>query len=153
MGSGHSMDSIGNNGDAVSSEEIDRCITILHRLVEQGHSIFELPEEKRIALLKVAGQLSRPGKQQFKQRKKDAAKAAKRKMIERDKHARKETGIRSARESAVFVAPKLLTEPVMRELGEKELESPRNCYVCKAVYTKLHHFYDAMCQDCGDFNY
>lgn len=153
MGSGESMDIIGKNGDVVSSRDIDHCITVLHKLVEKGHHLFELPEEKRIALLKAAGQLSRPGKQQFKQRKKDAAKAAKRKMIERDKHARKETGIRSAREAAVFVAPKLLTEPVMRELGEKELESPRNCYVCKAVYTKLHHFYDAMCQDCGDFNY
>jgi len=23
----------------------------------------------------------------------------------------------------------------------------------KRYYTKLHHFYDTMCQDCGDFNY
>src|SRR5690606_17503695 len=153
MGSGISMDSKGKNGDAVSSEEIDHCIAILHKLVEKGHSIFELSEEKRIALLKAAGQLSRPSKQQFKQHKKDAAKAAKRKMIERDRHARKETGIRSAREAAVFVAPKLLSEPIMRELEENELESPRNCYVCKTVYSKLHHFYDSMCQDCGDLNY
>lgn len=74
-------------------------------------------------------------------------------MIERDKHARRETGIRSAREVVVFVAPKLLAAPVRETLEELELESPRNCYVCKTVYTKLHHFYDAMCPDCGDFNY
>jgi NAD(P)-dependent dehydrogenase (short-subunit alcohol dehydrogenase family) len=30
---------------------------------------------------------------------------------------------------------------------------PRNCYVCKAEYTRLHFFYDAMCEACGDFNY
>src|SRR5690606_40394017 len=129
MGSGISMDSKGKNGDAVSSEEIDHCIAILHKLVEKGHSIFELSEEKRIALLKAAGQLSRPSKQQFKQRKKDAVKAARRKMIERDKHARKETGIRSAREATVFMAPTLLSGQAVRELGEEELESPRHCDV------------------------
>ncbi|HUH46098.1 MAG TPA: SDR family oxidoreductase [Arenibacter sp.] len=153
MESGKSRDGIEKSEDVVSPEEVDQCIAILHRLVEKGHSIFELPEERRIALLKAAGQLSRPSRHQFKQRKKDAAKAAKRKMVERDKHARKETGIRSAREATVFVAPKLLSEPILRDLAENELESPRNCYVCKAIYTKLHHFYDSMCQDCGDFNY
>ena len=137
----------------VSLEEIEQCISILDRLVDNAHQILELPEDKRVALLKAAGILSRPDRHEFKQRKKDSAKAAKRKMIERDKHARKETGIRSAREAAIFVAPKLLPMPSKEQLEERELESPRNCYVCKTVYTKLHHFYDTMCQDCGDFNY
>ena len=34
-----------------------------------------------------------------------------------------------------------------------DLSSPRNCYVCKTMFTKLHHFYDAMCTECGDYNY
>jgi hypothetical protein len=137
----------------VSLKEIEQCISILDRLVDNAHQILELPEDKRVALLKAAGTLSRPDRHEFKQRKKDSAKATKRKMIERDKHARKETGIRSAREATVFVAPKLLAAPSKEQLEERELESPRNCYVCKTVYTKLHHFYDTMCQDCGDFNY
>ena len=29
----------------------------------------------------------------------------------------------------------------------------RNCYVCKTTFTTLHHFYDSMCQRCGDLNY
>ncbi|GGW22986.1 SDR family NAD(P)-dependent oxidoreductase [Arenibacter certesii] len=139
--------------NVVTSEELDQCIAILNRLVENGHTILELQEEKRIALLKAAGKVSRPSRDQFKQRKKDAAKAAKRKIIERDRHARKETGIRSAREAAVFVAPKLLNAPLPKTMEELELESPRNCYVCKAVYTKLHHFYDSMCPECAEFNY
>ncbi len=153
MGSNNLVDGQENVLDKLSLKEIDQCIFLLEKLVENGHTVFELPEEKRVALLKAAGQLSRPAKNEFKQRKKDAAKAAKRKMIERDKHARKETGIRSAREADVFVAPKLLAAPVKDTLDELELESPRNCYVCKAVYTKLHHFYDAMCPECGDYNY
>ena len=143
----------GKANENVSLEEIEKCIVILDRLGKNAHQILELPEEKRIALLKAAGMISRPSRHEFKQQKKDAAKAAKRKMIERDKHARKETGIRSAREAVVFKAPILLEAPKLKNLEEQELESPRNCYVCKTVYTKLHHFYDTMCQDCGDYNY
>ena len=43
--------------------------------------------------------------------------------------------------------------PAQTQKDTPELESPRNCYVCKTVYTKLHHFYDTMCTDCGDLNY
>ena len=137
----------------ISAEEIEQCISILEKLVGDSNPIFDLPEDKRVALLKAAGLLSRPSKEEYLKRKKSAEKAAKRKMMERDKHARKETGIRSAREATVFVAPKLLDLPKGKNDTESELESPRNCYVCKKVYTKLHHFYDTMCTECGDLNY
>ena len=134
----------------VSQHKIDECIATLEKLLSNTNQIFELSEKKRVALLKAAGLISRPNREEFSRRKKDAQKTAKRKMIAKDRHARKETGIRSARESAVFTAPKLIA--VTKE-SENELESPRNCYVCKKVYTKLHHFYDTMCKECGDFNY
>ena len=137
----------------VSQGEIEKCIQTLENLLADTNQVFDLPEEKRKALMKAAGQLSRPNKEEFSKRKKDHEKAAKRKKIEREKHARKNTGIRSARENVVFVAPKFLpfTEEEKDEPGE--LESARNCYVCKDLYTKLHHFYDTMCNDCGDLNY
>jgi NAD(P)-dependent dehydrogenase (short-subunit alcohol dehydrogenase family) len=140
------------NLNKVNAHEINACIETLEKLVANGSIIFELSEEKRVALLKAAGLLSRPNKEDFVKWKKDAEKTAKRKKVAKDRHARKETGIRSAREAAVFVAPKLIsnTKP---EGSEQELSSPRNCYVCKAEYTKLHHFYDTMCTACGDFNY
>ncbi len=138
----------------ISQKDIEKCIVILEQLAENTNQVFELPEEERVALMKAAGKLSRPNRDEFIKRKKDAKKAAKRKMIERDKHARKETGIRSAREADIFEAPKLLLEiPKGENDTQNELESPRNCYVCKAVFTKLHHFYDTMCTDCGDLNY
>ncbi len=136
----------------LSPAEIDQCITVLEGLIADTNQLFELSEEKRTELLKAAGMLSRPDRHEFQRRRKDAKKAAKRKRIESDKHARKTTGIRSAREAALFVAPKLLAAAALPE-DTPELESPRNCYVCKTVYTKLHHFYDTMCTDCGDLNY
>ena len=137
----------------ISESEIDKCITILEQLVADTDIIFDIPKEKRTALIKASGQLSRPSREEFSRRKKDAKKAQKRKQAAKDKNARKETGIRSARESVVFVAPKLLPAPEILEKDLGELESPRNCYVCKTLFTKLHHFYDQMCTECGDFNY
>ncbi|MFB9053686.1 SDR family NAD(P)-dependent oxidoreductase [Formosa undariae] len=136
----------------LNQDQIDVCIAMLEKLVGDTNQLFELPEEKRIALMKAAGQITRPNRDEFQKRRKDAKKAVKRKMIERDKHARKETGIRSARENPIFVAPKLI-DLTKTEDSDLELESPRNCYVCKKVYTKLHHFYDTMCTECADFNY
>ncbi len=135
----------------VSQAQIDTCIAILEKLVGDTNQVFDLPEAKRIALMSAAGSLTRPSREEFSRRKKDSKKATKRKMIERDKHARKETGIRSAREATIFIAPTLIE--LSGKNDELELESPRNCYVCKTVYTKLHHFYDTMCTECGDFNY
>ena len=135
-----------------TNEEIASCIATIQKLLEDTNQLFEIPEAQRVALFKVAGELSRPNRDEFQRRRKDAKKAAKRKQIESDKHARKSTGIRSAREAALFVAPKLLAAASISE-NTQELESPRNCYVCKAVFTKLHHFYDTMCSDCGDLNY
>ena len=137
----------------LTQEEIDKCIFTLERLVGNTNQLFDISEDKRIALLRAAGYLSRPTRDEQNRRRKDAKKAAKRKMVERDKHARKQTGIRTAREASVFIAPKMLALPEKGSESDSELQSPRNCYVCKTLFTKLHHFYDSMCSDCGDYNY
>tara|TARA_B110000114_G_C15094947_1_gene400799 strand:- start:2611 stop:4167 length:1557 start_codon:yes stop_codon:yes gene_type:complete len=137
----------------VSQEEISLATKILEKLVADPIQLFELEEQTRITLMKAAGKLTRPDKEEFDGRKKDAKKAAERKRREREKHARKETGIRSAREATVFIAPKMLEETLATHKNVGELENPRNCYVCKTMFKKLHHFYDTMCPECGDFNY
>lgn len=133
----------------IDLQKIDDCISTLDDLLANTDLLFELPEEKRIALMKAAGSLTRPSREEYDNRRKNAKKASERKKREREKHARKQTGIRSAREATIFIAPSF-EQPDQKEL---KLESPRNCYVCKKEYTSLHHFYDTMCSECGDFNY
>ena len=54
----------------------------------------------------------------------------------------------------MYSAPKELSmDRIESELKPDELSSERNCYVCKAEFTTLHHFYDSMCKPCGDLNY
>jgi NAD(P)-dependent dehydrogenase (short-subunit alcohol dehydrogenase family) len=142
-----------NNKCIITLEEIDRCVAILAQLNANTDQIFEIPIGQRTALIKAAGQFSRPDREEFSRRKKDGKALAKRKMETKDKTARKETGIRSAREANIFVAPKLLDFNDLELKEQLELETPRNCYVCKTAFTKIHHFYDTMCPDCGDFNY
>jgi len=139
--------------NAISPEAIDNCIALLMQLNTDTDLIFDIPKEQRTALIKAAGQFSRPDRDELSRRKKDAKLAIKRKMEKKDKTARKETGIRSAREASIFVAPKLLAAADLISKEPLELETPRNCYVCKTPFTKMHHFYDTMCGDCGDFNY
>jgi NAD(P)-dependent dehydrogenase (short-subunit alcohol dehydrogenase family) len=69
-----------------------------------------------------------------------------------DRGARARTGIRAAREEAVFTAPAALPGGEARD-SPGELRKPKTCYVCKAEYTTLHHFYDALCPVCAPFNY
>src|SRR4030095_2539422 len=138
---------------AVTTEEIDRCIALLTQLNTDTELIFDIPKEQRTALIKAAGQFSRPDREEFARRKKDGKAGAKRKMEAKDKSARTENGIRSAREASVFVAPKLLAAFDLESKEELELETPRNCYVCKTEFTRMHHFNDSICSDCGDYNY
>jgi NAD(P)-dependent dehydrogenase (short-subunit alcohol dehydrogenase family) len=137
----------------ITSEEIAKCIAVLSQLVNNTSQIFDIEKEQRIELIKVAGMFSRPNRDEFSRRKKDGKKAAKRKLEAKEKTARKETGIRSAREATVFIAPKLLPQGELDIKDQLEFETPKNCYVCKTEFKKIHHFYDTMCTECGDFNY
>jgi NAD(P)-dependent dehydrogenase (short-subunit alcohol dehydrogenase family) len=137
----------------LSPTEIETCIATLETLLADAEQLFAIAPEQRIALMKAAGTLTRPNREALSQRRKDSKKAEKRKQAEKDRHARKETGIRSAREAVIFEAPRLAAHILHGEQETKKLESPRNCYVCKTLYTEVHPFYDAMCMDCGNFNY
>lgn len=133
--------------------DIEQCIKILNRLAEDGEAFTELPKEQQIELMKAAGRLSRPDCHQLKNRKKAVLKKKKQQIVKTEKKARAATGIRQARETEVFTAPLELPENTGVSGGELVLNSPRNCYVCKAEFTKLHFFYDTMCERCAELNY
>ena len=136
----------------VTLDAIAKCTELMEQISSDYSQIFDWPEDVRVAFMTAAGKVSRPQREEYRQAKKDWQKAQRRKEQERDKHARKETGIRKAREATIFEAPKLLTAAQLTD-ERPELSSPRNCYVCKKEFTKLHHFYDTMCEECGDLNY
>lgn len=137
----------------ITSERIDQCIALLEQLNADTNLIFDIPKEKRLALIMAAGLFSRPSREEFLRRRKEAKKAKKRKIVQKDKNARMGTGIRSAREASIFIAPKMIDGAKLENAAVVKLETKKECYVCKELYNHLHHFYDSMCPTCGDFNY
>ena len=138
----------------ISPVEIEGCINLLQRLVQNSDQLAQLTEQQRIALMTVSGQLSRPVRDEFRKRSKEQRSVKKKSAMEKERKARASTGIRTARETAVFQAPQQITSSNHEHVLEKiELKKPRTCYICKAEFTKLHFFYDSMCMSCAEFNY
>lgn len=137
-----------------SLEEVRSAIPILENLAQRSEILTKLTHEERISLLRACGIISRPDKLEIKKREKDVKLHRQTQLVEDNRQKRAQTGIRSAREQIIFQAPKELLQNSEKHYQEApELTSPRNCYICKALFTKLHFFYDTTCKDCGDFNY
>lgn len=138
----------------VTLKDIQTTLKTLTLLAEESEQLLNLSESERIELLKAAGKLSRPDRDEIRKRNKQVRLSRQKKVVEKDRQARQITGIRKARTSEIFTAPHQLSDPYAQtENNQVELSSARNCYVCKAEFTTLHHFYDTMCKKCGDFNY
>jgi len=133
----------------MTSEDADFCLEVLQTFLENPEQFGDLPEKQRIALLTAAGQLSRPSREEQLRRSRQIQKGLRKKVVTEERSARAATGIRAARTAAVFSAPEKLTLSDASAPRLPELKSPRNCYVCKAEYTQLHFFYDAMCPACA----
>ena len=139
---------------AVSGAEMRRCAEVLSAIVEDRGLLVQLSQEDRKKLVSAAGRVSRPSRDDERRLRRTFNKVQKNQERTADRLAKSETGIRSARETAVFVAPAQLTASDFNpETQYRELKKPKNCYVCKEDFLKLHFFYDAMCPACAEFNY
>lgn len=140
-------------GPKHSAQDVAGCISLIKDMIEDSGQLAYLSAEQRVALLTAAGQLSRPGRDELRKRKRDIRQVKRRAVVKSERRARAATGIRSARETAVFTAPARITDQDILTQPPSELNSPRNCYVCKTEFARLHFFYDAMCPRCAEFNY
>jgi len=139
---------------AFSPEEIERCISFLENLAADSGRIVELTEAQRVSLMTAAGRLSRPDRHELKKRNKEKNRVQRQPLAAYERGMRAATGIRRAREAVVFSAPNQIPDMTAdMNPSDNVLKTPRNCYVCKAEYTRLHFFYDALCPDCASLNY
>ncbi|MBP6663406.1 MAG: SDR family NAD(P)-dependent oxidoreductase, partial [Paludibacter sp.] len=148
------MESNKEQKKVLNTIEVENCISVLEHLLENGDQLIHLPEEQRIKLMKMAGQITRPDRAELKKRNKGVKLAKKQELTEINKKARAASSIRSARLASVFQAPTQVALPEASATeGKHAFTSEQNCYVCKKRYTEIHHFYDSMCKECGDLNY
>lgn len=136
----------------LSLDDVRRATSLLEALVEDRSLLTELPEDARLALLEAVGRVATPEHSAERRLAKSVRRRRALAKRDHDRQARATTMIREVRQQAVFVAPAPLLS-AGSERPERLLENPRHCYVCKVDFRRLHHYYDAMCWDCGEFNY
>lgn len=127
---------------------------VLEHLAANSEQLAHLPEEQRIALLKAAGAVSRPSRDEKKKINKELSKQQRLERVQKERAARATTGIRLARETPVFSAPAMIAAPQNTpQPAPAVLHAPLPCYICKTPFTQLHFFYDALCPTCAELNY
>ncbi len=136
-------------------EEIAALTALLENLAGNSEQFARLSEPERVALLAAAGRLSRPAREELNKRNRLIRQVKREGPAALERRARAATGIRGARQASVFTAPSQVpqAEACLKSGAEPDLKSPRNCYVCKDEFTRLHFFYDALCPRCAEFNY
>ena len=111
-----------------TSFTIEEVILYLRELAANPLKMAELTHEQYLALMKVTGQISRPERDEVMKRRKANGKVRRQRQVLKDRSARASTGIREAREAAVFEAPLQITG---QSAGGPELSQSRRCYICK----------------------
>ena len=130
---------------------------LLEEIVGDRALLAEIPVEDRNRLLQAAGRVSRPDVIDRRRLLKVSKRKRKAERVRREESVLENTGIRKLRREPVFTTPNYF--PPAPESGAqpepqaREVDDPRNCYICKQDYTSIHHFYDHLCPECADFNY
>ena len=162
--------------------DVRDLIEFLESYADRMDRLADLDEPTRVRLVKAAGRIARPDRYMRKALGKAIARGHKEARRLKDQEVLGQTGIRTLRKAPVFHTPlpqpkfQALDEQVRddgepddggwaaaeaeREIdGEREGENnprtvdARMCYVCKAYFNDVHHFYDQMCGPCAELNW
>jgi NAD(P)-dependent dehydrogenase (short-subunit alcohol dehydrogenase family) len=160
--------------DEARLREAQQAIEVLEALAADPAALAALDEALRVRLATAAGMLSRPDRYTRKAMNKALLRGRKQARRDAERAALDQSGIRALRKEPVFRTPlpmpaMPLDAPVRDDEGEPDAwdaaearrdEPPRarteraqHCYICKADYHELHHFYDQMCPPCAELNW
>jgi len=134
----------------VDPDKLRACLEVLGALAGDRGLLASLPEDVRVELLAAAGRVARPDHAARRRLAKAFRRSDREGLRRHDERLLAGTGMRSARRESIFTPPPQADEGA-RTIAT--LERPRVCYVCKAPYRELHHFYDALCPPCAALNY
>jgi NAD(P)-dependent dehydrogenase (short-subunit alcohol dehydrogenase family) len=137
----------------LSEEDILACLRVLRAIEGDRSHLTHLTQDLRRELLTLAGLVAKPERHDLVRMAKAFRRAERETAKEQDRRAIEQAGLRVQRRAAVY-SPLWLEQPKPEALDERpELNQERACYVCKRPFTKVHRYYDSMCEACGDFNY
>ena len=137
----------------ITPEDLLRCTEVLAEVAKDSMILSKLSKEERENLMIAAGRVVHPESFEVKRRIRALriARREARRLV--DRSVRNATSIRASRLDSVYVPPPRAVESEAEDQTAGELQQPRDCYICKAEFSKLHFFYDSMCPTCARFNY
>jgi len=137
----------------ISDDDLRACVRVLRAIEADRSHLTRLTQEQRRELLTLAGLVAKPERHNLVRMAKAFRRAEREAAKEQDRQAIEQAGLRVQRRSPVF-APLWLEPPKPEDLDDRpSLNKERDCYVCKQPFSKVHRYYDSMCEACGDFNY
>jgi NAD(P)-dependent dehydrogenase (short-subunit alcohol dehydrogenase family) len=137
-----------------TKDELHTCLRVLEAIAGDRGPLAALDEETRRRLMTASGQVSRPGRDEQRQLHRAFRKQDRARKRSHDDALLARAVNRAARRSSTFVLP-ASTARALPEAGAPaaELAEPRDCYVCKAPFRRLHAFYDSLCPPCAELNW
>ena len=137
----------------IPDDDLRACIRVLRAIEADRSHLTRLGQDQRRELLTLAGLIAKPERHDLVRMAKAFRRAEREAAKEQDRKAIEQAGLRVQRRNEVFT-PLWLEPPKPADTEERpRLHKERDCYVCKQPFSKVHRFYDSMCEPCGDFNY
>jgi NAD(P)-dependent dehydrogenase (short-subunit alcohol dehydrogenase family) len=139
-------------------DELLTATALLHRIAADRELLVPLSPEEKQELLNAAGDVFCPDPEERRIRTKALKRRRRAERVRRDDDVLNDTGIRTLRDQAVFTTPNIIA-PIgfdqrnVDDAAFRETVEDQHCYVCKADYREIHHFYDQLCPSCAEFNY
>ena len=166
--SSDSVNDEAQTGDATpTADQMALVVELMRKIAQDRGLLSALSEEDRNDLLKSANRIAFPGRsarrqltRAFKQQRRaelEKQKASDEKLLEQTGIRRQFTeSVRQLKRACPSAPFETALPPAVgadeTAFGAK-LNVPRNCYICKRDYDRLHPFYDAMCPACAALNW
>jgi NAD(P)-dependent dehydrogenase (short-subunit alcohol dehydrogenase family) len=142
--------------DALSIEDLLACVRVLRAIEADRSLLTRLTQEQRRELLTLAGLVAKPERRDLVRMAKAFRRAEREAARQHDRAVVEAAGLRVQRRAAAYtplwLEPPKPAEPEPTRV-HATLKRELACYVCKLPYTRVHRYYDSLCETCGEFNY
>jgi NAD(P)-dependent dehydrogenase (short-subunit alcohol dehydrogenase family) len=137
----------------IPEDDLSTCLRVLRAIESDRAHLTRFTREQRRELLTLAGLVAKPERHDLVKMAKAFRRADRAAAKAQDREAIEQAGLRVQRRATRFtplwLEPPKADEPAQRPRLSRELD----CYVCKAPFSRVHRYYDSMCEPCGEFNY
>lgn len=141
--------------DETLEARIRAAIELLEEICEDRTILAHADKADQRRLVHAAGKVWTPDVDKRRRLTRALSKKRKEEATLRGEKVLNESGIRTLRRRPTFTTPNIYAPALAGEAPSSSSEhvGEQHCYVCKEMFTELHHFYDQMCPPCAELNY